>query len=161
MKNKGYFPLFIDLSKKKILVVGAGKIALRRIATLLPFVEKKGITVVAPVCCEGLYKLQNSGEIHIEEKFFEEMDLEGKDLVLAITNDNELNQKIGQWCNQRGILVNVASEKELCDFYFPGIIAQDEMVIGITANGKDHKKAKDCKAYLDACMKEFDKRGSK
>ena len=63
-------------------------------------------------------------------------------MVIAATNDWKLNDEIHRICKEQGIYVNVASDREQCDFYFPGIYMQDEFVVGITASGLDHKKAK-------------------
>ena len=63
-------------------------------------------------------------------------------MVLAVTNNSELNEEIYQICKEEGIYVNVASDKSLCDFYFPGICLKDDIVVGITASGVNHKKAK-------------------
>ena len=63
-------------------------------------------------------------------------------MVIAATNDWKLNDEIHRICKEQGIYVNVASDREQCDFYFPGIYLQDECVVGLTASGLDHKKAK-------------------
>lgn len=147
--------MFMDLSQKNILVVGAGKIALRRVIGLLPFVENKGITVVAPTCMEEFYKLEIEGQIVLLQEKFDKIYLEEKDIVIVATSNHLLNKKIYDDCKKQGILVNVASDKNLCDFYFPGIVCKDEVVIGITANGKDHKKAKACRSYIANCMEDF------
>lgn len=63
-------------------------------------------------------------------------------MVIAATNDRKLNDEIHRICKQEGIYVNVASDREQCDFYFPGIYMQDGLVVGITASGLDHKKAR-------------------
>ena len=61
---------------------------------------------------------------------------------IAATNDRKLNDEIHRICRQEGIYVNVASDREQCDFYFPGIYMQEGLVVGITASGLDHKKAR-------------------
>lgn len=63
-------------------------------------------------------------------------------MVIAATNDWKLNDEIYRVCKEEGIYVNVADDKSKCDFYFPGIYMKDEVVIGITASGLDHSRAK-------------------
>ncbi len=134
--SKPYFPLFVDLSQTRVLVVGAGKIALRRVTTLLDFAG--AVTVVAPEVCGELEALGEAGEITLHRRCFREADLEGAGLVLSATNDSELNARIGALARARGIPVNVSSDKTLCDFYFPGVARRGDLVVGVTASGTDH-----------------------
>ena len=81
-------------------------------------------------------------------------------MVIAATNDRKLNDEIHRVCREEGIYVNVASDRESCDFYFPGIYMRDEMVVGVTASGLDHKKAKrvreEIQKALEKVLKEQD-----
>lgn len=135
-----YFPLFIDLSGKNILVVGAGKIALRRIRILAQFTER--LTVIAPEIHPELEPLESSGKLNVFRKEFELSDLSGADLVLAATNDETVNDLIWRRCKELGIPVNVSSDAKKSDFFFPGVARKDNFVIGVTAGGKDHAAAK-------------------
>lgn len=143
-----WFPLFTNIRGTQVVVIGAGKIARRRIETLLEF--SCHLKVIAKDVSEEVLKLINHAQndnkgnkkIEIEVKNFEEEDILHAQIVLAATNNRELNQKIGQMCKQRGILVNVADSKEECDFYFPGIVLKDQLIIGITAGGQNHALAK-------------------
>ena len=136
-----YFPVFIDLSEKKILVVGAGRIAARRVKTLTDFAPD--ITVAAPSVCEELRRLEAEGRIRILERGFEEQDLDGAEMVLTAADDPELNEKICRLCRERHIPVNNAGDQKMCDFFFPGIARKDQIVIGVTAGGTDHRKARE------------------
>ena len=139
--DKLYFPIFIDLSEKHIVVIGAGKIASRRVRTLLEFAGK--ITVVAPEISEEILAMAGKGPVQLKKRAFEEADLDGADMVLAITDDKELNKKIGTLCKEKMIPVNTSHDKDLCDFYFPGVVQKENVVVGVTASGKDHKQAKE------------------
>lgn len=139
-EKKPFFPLFIDLSEKKVYVVGAGTIAKRRIRSLIPFTSS--LTVIAPEVNPELLTLEAEGAISICKKRFELEDIADADIVLAATNDHPLNDLIYQFCKERGIFVNVCSDKVKCDFYFPGIARKDEIVVGVTAGGSNHKRAK-------------------
>ena len=139
-KEKKFFPLFVDLTQKKAVVIGGGKIASRRIQTLLPFVRE--IVVVAPVCTEKIKALYENGEIIYKQKKYEITDIENADLVLAVTDNYDLNEEIYKICKEKNILVNVASNQEKCDFHFPGILEYENVVIGFNGCGKDHKKVR-------------------
>ena len=154
MREELYFPLFVDLTKKSIIVIGAGKIAARRVRSLLPFVGD--MKVIAPEISSEITEMAaaSEGALVIEQRPFESSDLDGADMVLAVTNDKELNTRIGTLCNEKKILVNVSHEKELCDFYFPGVVQKDNVVIGITASGKDHSKARNVTEQIRAMMED-------
>ena len=78
-------------------------------------------------------------------------------MVLAVTNNRELNEEIYHACKEDGIYVNVASDKDLCDFYFPGICLKDDVVVGITASGMNHKKARAVREKVQALLEEIAK----
>lgn len=138
--RKPYFPMFVDLSAKNIYVVGAGTIAKRRIRSLSCFTNH--LTVIAPEVNPELLEMEKAGEIRILKKKYESSDIYEADMVIAATNDFKINNDIFCVCRERGILVNVCSDKTKCDFYFPGLAIKDDVVAGVTANGTNHKKAK-------------------
>lgn len=133
---KPFFPMFVDLNDKRALVVGAGKIAARRVRTLLMFCDD--VTVVAP---EIAPELEAMGAALVR-RAFEAGDLEGMDIVLACTDDGALNAEIVKLCRARGIPVNASSDHSLCDFYFPGVALRGDVVAGVTASGRDHHLAR-------------------
>lgn len=139
MKDYPWFPLFIDLSEKVVLVVGAGTVAGRRAAALTRFCGH--VTVVAPEIGPAVQAEADAGRVTWVNRPFEPRDLEGRDLVIAATDDRALNAAIAEMCRTRGIPVNVSSDKTLCDFYFPGIVAEGDVVVGVTASGRDHRRA--------------------
>lgn len=132
--DKPFFPMFVDLSASRALVVGAGRIAARRVGTLRRFCGD--ITVVAPEIGPGF-----EGAAVVKRDFLPG-DLEGMDLVLACTDDGDLNAEIARLCRDRGIPVNVSSDRALCDFYFPGVAVRGDVVAGVTASGADHRLAR-------------------
>ena len=150
MKNsekKGLFPMFVDLRKKKTVVIGAGKIATRRIMTLTQFCEN--ITVIAPEATEMAQTLATDGQITLLTKKYDRDDLYGADLVLAATDDPKLNDEIHSVCKCLGIPVNVCSDQRKCDFQFPGIVKDEDIVIGINAAGTDHHKVKKIRECIE------------
>lgn len=140
MKNKPYFPMFVDLSDKNVVVAGGGNVATRRVKTLLHFT--RNIKVVAPQITVELQELGKAGQIELQMRPVKRTDFEAAYMVIAATGDWKLNDDIHRICKAEGIYANVADDKDKCDFYFPGIFMQDELVVGITASGMDHAKAK-------------------
>lgn len=154
-----YFPVFINLKGKKIVVIGAGNIAARRIMSLLDF--GCDITVIALDCCENIKRLYDEGRIMFEKRAYDAADTEGAFFVLAATDDHDLNKKIHDDCKRKGIVVNVSTDKSLCDFYFPGIVKRKSLVVGFSSSGKTHKKAKlirqAAEEAIDRVLEEDDK----
>lgn len=154
MKNKRFFPMFVDLSDKKIVVVGGGNIATRRVKTLLQFT--RNITAVAPKVTIELHELGKAGFINLINRPVKRSDFAMAFMVIAATNDWKLNDEIYRVCKEEGIYVNVADDKSKCDFYFPGIYMQDEVVVGITASGLNHKKARRVRVAIQEAMEASD-----
>lgn len=146
-EETGYFPLFIDLWKKKILVAGAGNIAARRIAVLAQF--GADITVVAPEISETVRELSGRSQINILCKPYEPDCCKGMYMVLAATDNRELNAKICQDGHDEGAIVNNASDKMQCDFYFPGIVKRGADVIGVNAGGSSHGRARQLRERIE------------
>lgn len=141
-----YFPLFVNIEEKPVLVVGGGVIAERRICSLVEFGCK--IVVVAPEMTEKLEILAGAGrfiwikECYSEEQLSRSLSLTGKEkwIFVLATALEHVNEKVVRDCKKAGIPVNNASRKEDCDFYFPGLIKEEELVIGVTSGGSDHKR---------------------
>lgn len=150
-RQKLYFPMFVDLSDKKVVVAGAGTIAKRRIRTLIDFTDH--LVVIAPEVNKELKDLEAEGKLTILRKNYEREDIYDAALVIAATNDKKVNQDIYSACKCLGILVNVCNDKNKCDFYFPGIISDEDLVVGISASGRDHRKSK---AMMEQIQRLFD-----
>lgn len=137
-----YFPIFLDLSQKEILVAGGGAVAERRVRSLLLFTDR--IRVVAPEVTKDLKQWADTCGIIWEKRKVRQEDLEGMDLVLAATDDADCNEQIVKACRKKGILVNTSHKKELCDFLFPALAWNEEVVAGISSGGRD------CHATVEA-----------
>ncbi|MCD8217840.1 MAG: bifunctional precorrin-2 dehydrogenase/sirohydrochlorin ferrochelatase [Clostridiales bacterium] len=119
----------------------------RRVHTLLSFAEY--ITVVSPTVTNELNALAESGKIQILLRPFETDDLNDRDIVLAATNDDALNREICRLCRERSIPVNACNDQLLCDFQFPSIVTDEEIVIGINASGKNHSRVKETRQKIE------------
>lgn len=156
-RQKLYFPMFVDLSDKKVVVAGAGTIAKRRIRTLIDFTDH--LVVIAPEVNKELKDLEAEGKLTILRKNYEREDIYDAALVIAATNDKKVNQDIYSACKCLGILVNVCNDKNKCDFYFPGIISDEDLVVGISASGRDHRKSKAMTEQIQRLFDEAAKEG--
>lgn len=152
--NKKYFPLFVSMEQKHILLVGAGNIALRRARGLLGF--GAALTVIAPnIRDEFRYLQKQYGEENLTliQRRFVPGEIAGYDLVLSATDSEFVDAGICSECREKKIPVNIASNQNLCDFYFPALIEHEDIVMGVCSGGSDHKKVRSISADLRELLK--------
>lgn len=124
------FPLFVDLTGKKVVIVGGGTVAKRRIAVLRPFGAE--ITVIDPSSPDG------REAVRWLKRRYEPGDLAGAFLAVAATNDREVNRQVGLEAKALGIPVSVADREEECTFFFPAICTGTNVIAGVVSHGGDH-----------------------
>ena len=138
MANK-FFPVSIDLNNKNVLVIGAGKIALRKITTLLNY-NCNIIVITKEVLEEKFLELEKNNKIKIfKNQEFEEKFLENIFLVVVATDNEVLNKNISQLCMSKNILVNNVTSKDDMNVRFMSIYEKDDIQIAISANGNPKK----------------------
>ena len=145
--ERPYFPMFIDLTDRKIFVAGGGRIARRRIEALVKF--GADIHVAAPQVCPEIALLAEEGKIKILLREYRPSDLDGMEFAIAATDDREVNRAVYAECRKRGIPVNVADDKTLCDFYFPALVLTDDLVIGIGSGGESPGRVKEVRQRIE------------
>ena len=145
-----YFPLFIPLEGRRVILIGAGKIAARRTAALLPF--GSSITVIAPEACPELEDLASQGKITLLRREYRPGDMAGARLAVAASNSRKANRAAGEECRRLGIPVSVADSRKECTFYFPAIASEGSVVAGLTASGESHKLVKRLASRLRALL---------
>lgn len=145
----GYFPFFVDLSGRNCLIVGGGTIALRKAQSVLEYGAK--VFVVAPDISSGFNTLKEEYGSHIElfEKAFEKKDIEDKFFVVAATDDEKINEKVSEICFEKNILVNTVDRKEYCNFYFPSIVRNGDIVVGVSSGGNSPVLARELRKKIE------------
>jgi len=134
-----FFPVSIDINNKNILVIGAGKIALRKVETLLNY-NCNIIVITKDILEEKFLELEKNNKIKIlKNQEFEEKFLENIFLVIAATNNEVLNKNISQLCMNKNILVNNITSKNDMNVRFASIYEKDDIQIAISANGNPKK----------------------
>ena len=136
----------LDHAERSGLCIEAGRVSPGRIKTMLDFAGS--ITVVAPDVDASISALGDEGRITLHRRRFDERDLDGADIVVTSTGHAGTDVRIAGMCRRRGITVNAASDKTICDFYFPGIAKKGPLVVGVTASGEDHSLAAKATAYF-------------
>ena len=125
-----FFPFFIDIADKKILIAGGGNVALRKAQKLLQY--GADITVTAPEICAELERLDG---VTLIRRGFTDSDADGAFAVIAATDDRALNSHIYELCTRRNILVNTVDDPENCGFYFPALVRKNNVTVGISTGG--------------------------
>jgi uroporphyrin-III C-methyltransferase/precorrin-2 dehydrogenase/sirohydrochlorin ferrochelatase len=129
----GHLPLFIDVQNKPCLVVGAGSIATRKLSMLVESGAK--VTVLAPNSTEKVSKMSNEGKIEYLQRIFKDEDIKGQFLIVAATDDTNLNIHIADIAKNNGIFVNVANDSSAGNTLLPSVVDRAPMKIAISTGG--------------------------
>jgi uroporphyrin-III C-methyltransferase/precorrin-2 dehydrogenase/sirohydrochlorin ferrochelatase len=145
-----YFPAFFDLSAQKVLIVGGGEVALRKLELLSRTGAK--VTVVAPRTLPELNERAAAGEISVERREFVPADLDGARLVIVATSRRAVNRWIAALSEARGIPVNVVDDREASRFIVPALIDRDPVLIAISTGGTSPVLARRLRERLEALI---------
>ena len=149
------FPIFVKLNQIDTLLVGGGKVALEKFQALISNDEGLKLTIVTrEIIPEFKELLQNYTQIQLHMRPFRPDDLTDKQLVIAATNNMELNEQLRNLTGQNNILFNAADKPELCDFYLGSIVKKGDLKIAISTNGKSPTIAKRVKELLNDLLPE-------
>lgn len=128
-----HFPMFVDLTDKLVIVIGGGRIATRRIKTLLQFGCR--IRVIAPQLSCELQELVNNGLIEYVCSIYMSGDLQDAFIAIAATNDRAVNHEIYLAATAQSIHINIIDKKEECSFFFPAVFESAEICGGLVSKG--------------------------
>ena len=133
MKPEKLFPMFLKLSARPCLVVGAGTVAESKIASLMEASAR--VRVVAPEATLQVRSWSQSNTVEWRQRAFEPGDLDGMFLVVAATSSTELHELIFAEATRRGVLCNIVDVPALCDFYYPSVVQRGPLQIAISTAG--------------------------
>lgn len=129
-----YFPIFVDAQHIHCLVVGAGEVAARKTELLLKTPAK--ITIVSPWVSDTVQRLaEESSQITLINRKFEDADIDGKQMIFVATDDEAVNQHVHDIAHAKGILVNVVDNTPLCKFITPSIVDRSPIIIAMSSGG--------------------------
>ena len=155
-----WFPLFINLENKKVLVIGGGKVAAKKIEKILEY--GADITVVTENVVEEKLlqlenvKIENNQKIENDKDKIEKL-VKGYFLVIAATDDEELNENIANVCDSNGMLINNVSSKVKMNAMFGGIVKNSEFQIAISTSGKNCKRSRAMKSEIQKVLDKIEK----
>lgn len=144
-----YFPMYVQLEKCPCLIVGGGKVALRKVKVLQDFGAE--VTVIAPAIMDEIRQIAG---IQIIEKQFEKCNLQNMELVVAATDDAVQNHEIAELCKAAKIPVNAVDQVEDCTFIFPSYVKQGEVTVAITSGGQSPVITQYMKRKIEEMMPE-------
>ncbi len=148
MLEKTFYMACLDLTNRSCLVVGAGPVGLEKIEGLLA--AGANVTVVAPEAVEEVRALAAEGSIEWLERVYATRDLERRFLVVAATEQTDLNVGIFRDAEDRAMLVNVVDVPPLCNFILPAIVRSGPIAIAISTSGASPALAKRIKREIAA-----------
>ncbi len=145
-----YFPVFFDLRRRRVLIVGGGEVALRKLSLL----ERTGadITVVAPVADPQIAARAADGALQWFPREFLPDDLRGISLVIVATSRRAVNRWIALQCDARQIPVNVVDDREASRFIVPAIVDRDPVIVAVSTSGASPVLARRVRERLEALL---------
>lgn len=145
-----YFPLFLDLRQQPCLVVGGGDIALRKTQALIR--AQASVILVAPHVRDDLENLLESNNAVIHYREFKDSDVTDKKLVIAATDDEQINEAVSLAAKQLNILVNVVDSPNLSTAIMPSIVDRNPIIVAISSAGKAPILARQARAKIETLL---------
>ncbi len=145
-----YFPAFIDLTKRKILIIGGGNIAYDKLNRLLDF--SNNIEIIATNISKQIEDLAAKESLSYKETPYKKGDIKGYDVVIIAVDDIELQRTIFQESREYRCLCNAVDCVEYCDFIFPAYIQDGDLSVAVSTAGASPAFAKHFKRYLKSII---------
>jgi precorrin-2 dehydrogenase len=145
-KNYPYYPIFLDIEGRNVVIIGGGNVCARKAETMMNYGAR--VTVISPQFAGEIEKWAADGALQIRRKKYEESDLDGANIVIASTDDEAVNTQIASDCRRRRIPVNVVDVTHLCEFIVPAIIEKGSIQIAVSTGGKSPALARTLKEDL-------------
>lgn len=146
IQKSSYFPAFIKLDNKKVLLIGGGNIAYEKLTKLLDFT--KDIEIIAPEISKDILTLIALHNLNYSKRGYKKGDIKEAALVVVAVDDLVLQKEIYKESQEYKCLCNSVDSVEYCDFIFPSYIKEDDLTIAISTSGASPAFAKHLKSYL-------------
>ena len=148
------YPIFLKTEQLEVLIVGGGYVALEKLQFLFKSSPQARVTLVSPMLRTETKKFIQDKNNWVINSRFRLRFLKNKNLVIATTDNPKVNERVYSLCRKKHILVNVADNPPLCDFYMGGIVTKGNLKIAISTNGKSPTLAKRLRQWLEAFLPE-------
>ena len=147
--TRPYYPAILDIAGRGAVVVGAGKVGEGKIAGLLQ--ADANVKVVSVTATDRVHDWAREGRIVLEQRGYESADLDGAFLVIAATQDNDLNVRVFHDAEARQMLCNVVDVTHLCNFILPSIVRHGDLAIAVSTGGASPAMARRIRISLEQC----------
>lgn len=144
-----YYPVSLDLRGKRCLVCGGGRVAVRKVHALRQHGAE--VTVVSPTVTANLRDMAIRGDIRWEDRPYREGDLEGYFLVIAATDDEDVNARVSDEARHRGLLVNVVDDPGRSNFIVPAVARRGSLTLAVSTDGRSPALARRIREELERC----------
>ena len=142
-----YFPAYLKIDDKKILIIGGGNIATEKLEKLLDFTNH--IIILAEEFSDKISQLARENGLKTIQKRYEPKDIEGFDIVIVAIDDIQKQKEIYLEAKKKKILCNSVDAIEYCDFIFPSYIKKGDLTISISTSGASPAVAKYLRRYIE------------
>jgi precorrin-2 dehydrogenase / sirohydrochlorin ferrochelatase len=141
------FPMFVKLTGRQVLVVGAGQVGEQKIGGLLETGAR--VRVVALDATANVRDWERQGRIELDLRAFSNDDLHGAFLVVVATSSRMLNERVYDEAQRLGILCNVVDVPDLCDFFYPSVVRRGDLQIAVSTAGQSPSLAQKLRQQLE------------
>jgi siroheme synthase-like protein len=145
-KKYPYYPIYIDIEDRSVLIVGGGTVCARKAETMMKYGAR--VTIVSPEITDEIQQWEREGVLQVRRKMYELADLDGASMVIASTDDPCVNARVARDSRRRKIPVNVVDVTHLCEFIVPAIVERGSIQIAVSTGGKSPALARTLKEDL-------------
>jgi len=142
----GYFPAFLQLNNKKVLLIGGGNISFEKLERLLDFTDE--VKVIALEINKQMQDLVQKKGLELELRAYKEGDIKDCSIVIVAVDDISLQAKIFEESKSYKCLCNCVDSVDYCDFIFPSYVKENDLTIAISTSGSSPAFAKHFKKYI-------------
>ncbi len=142
-----YYPMFLNISGRRCVVVGGGRVALRKVNALLE--SGADIEIISPDLCSELRTLSEQGQVSMLRRSYQPGDLKKAFIAIAATDNREINHQVVEEARSRAVLVNVVDDPENSDFTVPSYGRRGDVTIAVSTAGRSPALARKIRTRLE------------
>jgi precorrin-2 dehydrogenase/sirohydrochlorin ferrochelatase len=128
-----FYPVYLNLKNKRVVVIGGGVVAERKVETLLG--TEASINVISPELTPRLEALAQSSQIQLQRRAYVAGDCAGAALIFSATDDAAVSRAVFDEAIKEGVLVNTADKPVLCDFIMPAVVRRGDIAVAVSTGG--------------------------
>jgi precorrin-2 dehydrogenase len=142
-----FFPIYLEMTGRRCLVIGGGAVAERKIANLVEAGAE--VTVISPDVSENVAHWSKNNSIQLKTKCYQSGDLDGYELAFVATDDDRVNASVYQEGKSRGVWVNAADDPAHCDFILPSVLRRGDLTVAVSSGGQSPALARTIREELE------------